>query len=57
MLRGVPTVENSERSPCWQQRQIAAQRSYIDSVLTGKAKTYHADCKPPVPASADQKTS
>lgn len=58
ILRQVPTVENSPASPCWQQRQIAAQRSYIDSIITGKPKTYHAECKPSVPASPpEQKTS
>lgn len=44
ILRDVPEVENSSSSPCWQQRQIAAQRSYIESSLSGKPKSYHADC-------------
>lgn len=57
ILRGLPKVENSTKSPCWQQRQIATQRAYIDSIVTGKQKTYHADCKP-VPASEPEaKTS
>jgi hypothetical protein len=52
VLQGVPKIENSPKSPCWQQRQIAAQRSYIDSAVTGATKRYHADCKTePVPAS------
>lgn len=56
IVADVPKVENSQASPCWQQRQIAAQRSYIDSIITGKAVKYHADCK--VPASpSEQKTS
>jgi hypothetical protein len=56
ILGDVPKVENSQLSPCWQQRQIAAQRSYIDSIITGKPVKYHADCK--VPASTpEQKTS
>jgi hypothetical protein len=62
VLKDVPEVENSPKSPCWQQRQIATQRSYIDSVVTGTTKRYHADCKPPeatpVPASKPEpKTS
>lgn len=59
ILGDVPKVENSQLSPCWQQRQIAAQRSYIESVITGKAVKYHADCPAQkVPASQpEQKTS
>lgn len=60
ILRNVPVVENSANAPCWQQRQIAAQRSYIHSVTKGKTKRYHADCKDePKPAdpAAEQKTS
>lgn len=44
ILRDVPEVENSPKSPCWQQRQIAAQRSYIESGIEGKSKRYHAEC-------------
>ena len=44
ILKDVPEVENSPRSPCWQQRQIAAQRSYIESGIAGKPKRYHAEC-------------
>lgn len=49
VLRNVPVVENSPKSPCWQQRQIAKQRAYIDSVVSGKAVKYHADCAEPKP--------
>jgi hypothetical protein len=58
ILERVPEVENSPKSPCWQQRQIATQRAYIDSVVKGKPMTYHADPCKPVPASEPEpKTS
>lgn len=41
----MPVVENSPRSPCWQQQQIAAQNSYRDSVRQGKEVVYVAPCK------------
>ena len=44
ILRDVPKVSNSTQSPCWQQREIAAQRSYIESGIEGKPKRYHAEC-------------
>lgn len=50
VLRDVPEVGNSSKSPCWQQRQIAAQRSYIDSAVGGAPKRYHADCADPADA-------
>jgi hypothetical protein len=46
----MPKVENSRLSPCWQQKQIAAQRSYIDTVTTGKERVYKAACKDQNPA-------
>lgn len=45
VLDGLPKVENSRLSPCWQQKQIAAQRSYVDTVKSGKQQVYKADCK------------
>jgi hypothetical protein len=45
ILEKVPLVENSTKSPCWQQEQIAAQRSYIASALSGKEIIYQAPCK------------
>ena len=45
VLDDLPEVENSRQSPCWQQKQIAAQRSYIDTVKSGKQQVYKADCK------------
>lgn len=44
VLRDVPEVQNSSKSPCWQQRQIAAQRGYIESATSGKKVQYHAEC-------------
>jgi hypothetical protein len=44
LLEQLPTVENSTQSPCWQQRQIAAQRSYIASVKAGKETVFAAPC-------------
>lgn len=44
LLDDMPKVENSNRSPCWQQIQIAKQRAYIDTVRTGKEHVYRADC-------------
>jgi len=56
VLDELPEVENSRASPCWQQKQIAAQRSYVDTVRSGKQQVYKADCSerkavkaPPVP--------
>lgn len=44
LLDNLPTVENSPRSPCWQQKQIAAQRSYLESARTKKETVYVAPC-------------
>lgn len=44
VLDDLPKVENSRLSPCWQQKQIAAQRSYVDTVKSGKQEVYKADC-------------
>lgn len=57
ILSRVPEVENSTESPCWQQRQIAAQRSYIRSVTKGKTVRYHADCADQAPASKTEPKS
>ena len=40
VLAKLPTVSNSPRSPCWQQREIAEQRSYLETVRTGRKVTY-----------------
>jgi hypothetical protein len=44
LLERLPVVENSTKSPCWQQRQIAAQRSYIASVKEKREIVYRAPC-------------
>jgi hypothetical protein len=45
ILDGLPRVQNSPKSPCWQQEQIAAQNSFIESVKAGKELVYIAPCK------------
>ncbi len=61
LIGRLPTVENSTQSPCWQQRQIAAQRSYVDTVKTGKTVVWGAPCdvdkKPAQSRPAEVKTS
>ncbi len=52
VLDDLPRVQNSPRSPCWQQEQIAAQNSYVDTIVTKREATYKAPCKvdpPPKP--------
>jgi hypothetical protein len=44
ILDKLPVVENSTKSPCWQQRQIAAQRSYIQTVKAKRELVYAAPC-------------
>lgn len=45
VLDDLPRVQNSTKSPCWQQEQIAAQNSYVDSIAKGKEVVYAAPCK------------
>jgi hypothetical protein len=45
ILDDLPRVQNSTLSPCWQQQQIAAQRSYIATVLTKRDTVYKAPCE------------
>ena len=47
LLDKVPIVQQSAKSPCWQQEQIAAQHSYIDSIKSKKEIVYGAPCKEP----------
>ena len=47
----MPRVANSPKSPCWQQDQIAAQNSYVDSIKGKKEVVYKAPCR------VDQKTA
>lgn len=44
LLDDLPKVENSTKSPCWQQQQIAAQNSYLATVRDKKDVTYKAPC-------------
>lgn len=45
-LENLPRVENSRSSPCWQQKQIAAQNSYLASAIEKKDKPdYKAPCE------------
>ena len=44
LLDELPVVENSPKSPCWQQRQIAAQNSYRATIKTGTDTVYKAPC-------------
>lgn len=45
LIEKLPRVENSRGSPCWQQKQIAAQNSYIETVRTNKETIYKAPCE------------
>jgi len=40
----LPRVENSTSAPCWQQKQIAAQNSYLASIEQKKEVVYSAPC-------------
>lgn len=44
-LDKLPRVDNSRASPCWQQQQIAAQNSYIETITTKKDVVYKAACE------------
>lgn len=44
LLEELPVVHNSTKSPCWQQREIAAQRSYIDTITKRREVVYAAPC-------------
>jgi hypothetical protein len=45
ILDGLPRVQNSPKAPCWQQEQIAAQNSFVETVKNGKEIVYVAPCK------------
>ena len=45
LLDAMPRVENSLKSPCWQQHQIAKQQSYLATVKAGKETVIAAACK------------
>lgn len=47
VLDDLPRVENSTKSPCWQQRQIAKQNAYVDTIRGKKDVSYQAPCDVP----------
>jgi outer membrane biogenesis lipoprotein LolB len=44
VLDGLPLVQNSAASPCWQQRQIASQHAFVDAAKGAKGMAYKAPC-------------
>lgn len=50
LLENVPRVDNSAKSPCWQQRQIAAQNAFFASAKAKSPETYKAPCDVDKPA-------
>lgn len=44
-LDKLPRVENSRESPCWQQKQVAAQNSYIETIKSNKETVWKAPCE------------
>lgn len=50
IIDDMPRVQNSTKSPCWQQEQIAAQNSYVETIKGGKEVVYSAPCKTDKPA-------
>lgn len=40
----MPRVQNSTEAPCWLQRQIAAQNSYVDTIKAQAEAVYKAPC-------------
>lgn len=44
LLDKVPRVDNATASPCWQQRQVAAQNSYFATIGLGREVIYKAPC-------------
>lgn len=55
MLETIPRVNNSPNSPCWQQRQIAAQNTAIDTALSKTTQVYKAPCDVDKPAKSSEK--
>lgn len=55
VLDELPRVQNSTKSPCWQQEQIAAQNSYIDTIKAKKEVVYQPPCKVDKPKIAEAK--
>lgn len=44
VLDKMPRVQNSTKAPCWLQRQIAAQNSYVDTIKAQAEAVYKAPC-------------
>lgn len=57
ILDDMPRVQNSTSAPCWQQEQIAAQNSYVDTIKGGKEVVYSAPCKTDKPKEAPAKVA
>ena len=57
LLDDLPRVQNSAKAPCWQQKQIAAQNSYLATIKAKKTVVYHAPCLVDPPASEAKPTS
>ncbi len=57
LLDDLPRVQNSSKAPCWQQKQIAAQNSYLASIKAKKTVVYKAPCvvDPPTPEAKPEK--
>jgi hypothetical protein len=58
ILDDMPKVDNSTQAPCWMQKQVAAQNSYIATVKNdGKEVVYGAPCVVDKPKPTPPKTS
>jgi hypothetical protein len=45
LLQSIPRVDNSPKSPCWQQKQIAAQNTAFEAALKKSKDTYKPPCE------------
>ena len=60
VLDKVPKVDAWKANTCEQKKQIAAQKSYLESAASDKTVVYAADCKPdvtPAPNATPKTTS
>ena len=59
ILDGMPRVHNSTKAPCRLQIEIAAQNSYVDTVMTKREIVYKAPCEvdPKRPVRVTQRTT
>jgi len=44
VLDDLPKVQNSTKAPCWLQRQIAAQNSYVTTIRDKQEVVFKAPC-------------